>query len=800
MKNSYLCLIISLLIPAGLWAQSTPGSLKGIVIDPDGLPVSYATIQLENTQWGSYSDESGTFLFRNMPPGDYSLSVLAPGYITFLEKIAIQAGSITELKIVLSSSSFQMPQVNILSEKSRLLSVLPGSASYITPRELELLAPISGNEVFRRIPGIHVVDEEGAGLRINIGLRGLNPDRSRNVLILEDGVPVALSPYGEPEMYYTPSIDRMAGVEVLKGSGQILFGPQTIGGVVNYLTVDPPQEEKIRVRLQGGQGGYFSGLVSYGNTFGNTGLQVNLLRRQATNLGPTQFEVSDLSAKFKFLLGEKSALGVKIGVYDENSNSTYVGITQAMYDAGGQDYVRLAPNDLLQVRRYSLSTTHEHHFSSRLSLKTTAFGYTTSRDWRRQDFSYDPAASRQTGVVWGDTSIAGGAIYMRNGTGNRNRQFEVAGIEPRLSWNYALGSKKSELQSGVRFLYERAFEQRINGTSATARSGELVEDEIRTGNAFSAFAQNEINLTPKWAVTLGLRLENYRYERDILRRRYSGSLRDTSIVAGNTLTSIIPGVGMNYQLGPKLSVFGGIHRGFAPPRIKDAISNEGEAYQLNAELSWNTELGLRSAWAKGLSAELTGFSMDFSNQIIPVSVSSGGTGAGLVNGGRTYHRGVEASVVLGVGEWLNAPFVLELEGQVTVQEARFKGDRFLNISNEQVNVSGNRTPYSPPFLLSSALTFETNKGLQLRLTGTGVGEQFTDEQNSIIPDANGRTGSLPGYFLLDGTAQYTLAKIKTTFLLSAKNITDARYIANRRPEGIRVGLPRYLSAGMVINL
>jgi outer membrane receptor for Fe3+-dicitrate len=51
-------------------------------------------------------------------------------------------------------------------------------------------------------------------------------------------------------MYYTPSIDRMSSVEIVKGSGSILFGPQTIGGVINYITPDPPQESLFQLNLK----------------------------------------------------------------------------------------------------------------------------------------------------------------------------------------------------------------------------------------------------------------------------------------------------------------------------------------------------------------------------------------------------------------------------------------------------------------------------------------------------------------------------------------------------------------------
>ncbi len=111
-----------------------------------------------------------------------------------------------------STKELSMPQIEILSHRDRVLSKVPGSVAVIDFRSIQKIAPVHGNELFRKIPGLNVVDEEGAGLRINIGVRGLDPDRSRNVLVLEDGIPVALNPYGEPELYFTPPIDKMTTV------------------------------------------------------------------------------------------------------------------------------------------------------------------------------------------------------------------------------------------------------------------------------------------------------------------------------------------------------------------------------------------------------------------------------------------------------------------------------------------------------------------------------------------------------------------------------------------------------------
>src|SRR3970040_2239238 len=162
--------------------------------------------------------------------------------------------------------TYDFPQIDVIGRTPAIINRIPGSATLISPSLMVNTQPLTGNEVLRKVTGVHVVDEEGIGLRTNIGIRGLDPDRSRTVLMLEDGVPIALAPYGEPEMYYTPAIDRMKSIEVIKGSGSILFGPQTIGGVINYVTNDPPLDSRTTLNLRVGKDGYFVGKASYGTT------------------------------------------------------------------------------------------------------------------------------------------------------------------------------------------------------------------------------------------------------------------------------------------------------------------------------------------------------------------------------------------------------------------------------------------------------------------------------------------------------------------------------------------------------
>ena len=772
-------------------------AITGNVKSIDGEIVPYANILVLGTVKGAYTNLDGSFQIFDLPDGNYEVRVSAVGFKTFTTTVSVSEGQISQMELVFQEIGVEMPQVSVIADKDRIFSRVPGSVSFIDQNELKTLNPISGNEAIRRSPGVHVVDEEGIGMRVNIGIRGLDPDRSRSVLVMEDGIPVALAPYGEPEMYYSPTIDRMAGVEILKGSGQVLFGPQTIGGVVNYITANPPQEEEGAVRIQGGQGGYFSGMVSYGNTFGNTGISANLLKKRADQVGYAGFDITDLNTKLLFNLNPKSSLGVKLGVYNETSDATYIGLTQTMYNSGDQDFTQMAPEDRLDVRRYSLSFSHQYEFNTKVRLRTTAFGYTTTRNWNRQDFSRNRGSnnppSNWTGKVWGDLNEPGGAVFMRNSTGNRNRQFEVAGIEPRLEVDYNLFAKKSELIVGTRYLYERAYEQRVNGTKAGVSSGNLVEDEVRTGYALSSYLQNKLNLSEKFLVSAGIRMENFDYNRDINRRSFGGIVKDTVLVAGNVITEVIPGVGFNYKPSQQVSFFGGAHRGFAPPRVKDAISNAGEVYQLDAEKSWNYELGLRTDFQNLLFLEFTGFYMDFSNQIIPVSESSGGQGTGLVNGGATVHKGIEGAVIFDFSRILGMKRTkLIYDINAAYVDARFSEDRFLG----EVNISGNKTPYAPSYFINSALTLETHNGLGVRLNGNFVGNQYTDEKNTKEGSASGELGQIPSYFVLDAVLNYKVEQWNTKFNLSVKNLTDERYITSRRPQGIRLGLPRFITAGL----
>ncbi|MBI3896073.1 MAG: TonB-dependent receptor [Acidobacteria bacterium] len=774
-------------VPAGA-AQAAAGTIEGIILDPHGQRVPGATVELVELGRKTVSDASGNYRIPNVPAGQYTLRAWAAGLeeVT-IENILVVAEELKTQSVAFVRVQASSAQIDVIGEDINILKEIPGSAVLIPIQELQASHSFDANEVLRRVPGVGVREDSGpAGMRLNIGIRGLNPDRSRQILVLEDGIPVALAPYGEPEMYYSPPIDRMRRVEILKGSGSIVYGPQTIGGVLNFVTPDPPQRPQGNLEVVGGQRGLFIGKASYGDSVGRGGALVSLLRKQGDGFRSLFFDINDLTAKFTVPFGDRQSIGAKLNVYDERSNSTYLGLTQSQFEQDPNG--NAVPHDRLYVRRYFGSLYHQAVLNSSSLLNTTFFAYTTTRNWRRQDYDRAPVAGRSYLGVFGDESIPGGAVYLRNSTLNRNRSFEVAGLESRLANEHARFGPRSKLDAGVRYLYERARDQQISGDTFNSNGGVIRDDEFRPGRAVSFFVQNRFFLGQYITLTPGIRLEKYNYDRNIIRARVNGVPADVNIRGGDSVFSLVPGIGTTFQPVEEVTVFAGAHRGFAPPRVKDAIASDGVPVELDAELSWNYELGARFASSRGVNAEATFFLLDFENQIIPASQSGGATSS-LINAGETTHRGIEMQLGLDFGKLFGSSSSFLVEGRHTyLPVARFDNGIY----------SGNRLPYAPENLFSVLFGYRHPVGFGLQVDGTRVGDQFADNRETVTPSANGMVGLIPSYMVWNLSVDFEKRQERISIqpFFTIKNLTDRLYISSRAPEGIQPGLFRQTNFGV----
>jgi Fe(3+) dicitrate transport protein len=294
-------------------------------------------------------------------------------------------------------------------------------------------------------------------------------------------------------------------------------------------------------------------------------------------------------------------------------------------------------------------------------------------------------------------------------------------------------------------------------------------------------------------LTPGVRVEKISYE-----RTNRLALAGQGVTGTTDLTQVIPGIGISQTPAASLTWFAGLHRGFAPPRTEDIINNNtGGVIDLDPELSWNLEAGVRTTPAPGLRLDATYFRLDYENQIIPASVA-GGLGATLTNAGETRHQGLELSAEVTTGALLRREHDVRFNVAYTaVPEAEFVGSRFSSIPGFQtVSVSGNRLPYAPEHMFTASVGYLHPAGLMGIIESVTVSEQFGDDLNTAAGTADGQRGLIPASTLWNATVNYRVTPRATVFF-TVKNVFDRTVIVDRT-RGLLPGIPRLLQTGVSV--
>jgi Fe(3+) dicitrate transport protein len=681
------------------------------------------------------------------------------------------------------------PVIIVIGKKSNL-DTIPGSGQVLDMELLEQAHVFTVNEALRKVPGVFARDEEGFGLRPNLGIRGLNPTRSSKLLMLEDGIPLAYAPYGDNASYYHPPVNRFERIEVLKGSSQILFGPQTLGGLVNYITPSVPDAMSGRLETTVGTEDYREVHGTFGDTVGNTGYLLNGTWKESDGTRENMhFEVGDLNLKVVQKLTERQALTLRGSYYDENSQITYTGLTLAEW----QDDPRGNPfkNDYMYATRWGTSATHRFDMSDDVAFTTNAYYSYFDRDWWRQSSN-----SNQRPNDASDPACGGMAnLNATCGNEGRLRQYWTAGVEPRAEFTHALFGVENVTDAGFRYHQEHQYRVQANGDTPDARSpgtgrnAGIREDSDRDVTAWSGFVQNRFDLD-RWTVTPGLRYEHVDYERvdNLLGTRGTASVDEW-----------IPGIGATFEPVSGTTLFAGVHRGFAPPGVADIITPTGGSVDLDPEYSWNYELGVRSDVRDGVYAEAALFRLDFENQIVPASVA-GGSGATLTSAGQTLQQGLELAGNVESSGFVDWP--VDVYGRLSwtwLPTAEYEGERYSSVPGfTTVKVTGNRLPYTPEQLLAGTVGVRAPFGLSVELEGVYTSSAYTDDLNTVEITPNGQRGEMPGYTVWNLSANYPVDAWNLNLFLTVKNLTDEIYVVDMS-RGLVPGMPRLVQGGFSVS-
>ena len=807
-----------------LTSDNALAQISGKVIDKEtGQPIFGALVKIEQKGQilnGATTGEDGAFFLAQVAPGHKHIAVSLIGYDSYDEEISLVAGAKHDLAIALLSNPIQLAPIEIIGESVLVNKKRTGTVAKLQPQAVELIKPVGTQELLELIPGINGYADDGFGnSRLSIGIRGLNPRRSSRVLILEDGVPIQPAVYIYPNAYYNPPSERIEAMEVVKGSSAIRFGPQTMGGVINYTTRRPDGTRGSINQFTAGTNGFYS-LYSEWRGAGNDKIKsdVQLLYKHGSGFRDNNtFDQINATLKTQFRFGAKKVLYLKANANFENSNATYTGLTE--YSFRTDPNFNPKEDDSFKVLRTSLDLIYTSMISANLVGNTTAYINAFDRRWWREDDIFVRASALDTGELTPVPYFQSGDL-VRLGGGVSNfgilRTFYVGGIAQDYSLKHSLGGHLANAEVGIRAHWERFVDDKKIGDAPDARDGVYFTgtpgdpaDPVQVVGQSHHYETAALALYAKEQVEWGQLTVNPGLRFEVFKQQRVDRLRGSTL-ADKVSSVLLPGLGLNYQFD-RFNLFGGIHRGYTPPssgalRITNFGQNTTTAggLDLKAEKSWNMEVGLRS-WRPGLTLEATAFLIKIEDLV------AAGRGTAFKNLGKVDSYGLEVGLALATSRF--AAVLPDINLSYTYLQTQIKSGIITSgtiAGNVDVNLAGNQLPYAPPHTLSVGLAKAINRRLSLRVDLRFVDQVFTDYENIKRTFNRGDTGPIPSYSIVNASADYKVSPRWSAFF-AAKNLFDKVYIGSRlhsnagQPEanlssGILIGPRRQVNAGIKRHL
>lgn len=580
----------------------------------------------------------------------------------------------------------------------------PGSRSVLDEKTLTESGARSLEDALRHVPGVTVTDESGTGILPNIGVRGLNPLRSEQVLLLQDGIPMTLAPYGQTGASLFPlTLQAVEAVDVARGGVAVHYGPNNVGGVVNFITKRIPAKPSVTAR-------------------------------EAVTVSRTGRVLTDSYVRAGGYLNDRFGLQLQANVIDGKGERAHsdTSVQNLMLDAewfpterselraGLQRYV--TRNELpgaLTPRAYAQDRTQSTRPLDRFDGDTTRAHLTYKQEFGNgTEFTWKNFGHRSTRVFeFGNATNADTPSTLRQ---TSPRDFVVYGTEPSLTVSIG-GAVPQKIMVGARYMREEV-DYKVDSRNLASGAYSVTRDWRFENDAYAAYVSDTFSLLDgKLKVTPGVRHEDVR-----LFYRNNATRAETR----DTTKDWLPGLDIGYQATPDIFVFANAHRSLRPVQFTQ-ITFGGD---LAAERAKNYEAGVRWAATPSLDLAATAFRFSFDNKLEFVNATTG-----FRNLGQARHQGAELEA-----KWRpQAVRGLELSGAYT------------HVDTEQLSGAfrGKELPYAPRHQLALASTYRDG-GWTWGLNGHYQSAMFSDGANTEVENATGSVGRIPSYWLWNAHVGY----------------------------------------------
>ncbi|WP_439553297.1 TonB-dependent receptor family protein [Flavobacterium macrobrachii] len=654
--------------------------------------------------------------------------------------------------------------------------------------EVLKLSNINGNfttnnarEIFARIPGVTIWENEGSGIQINVGVRGLSPNRSWELNTRQNGYDISSDVFGYPEAYYNPPLEAVENIELVRGGSSLQFGPQ-FGGMLNYV-LKRETKKKFSFETQNTVGSYglMSSYNAIGGTFKKFSYYVYNHSRSADGWREnSEYTVRNTHAFVEYRFTENTKLSAE-----------YTNMDYQMQQAGGltDEQFNANPRQSLRERNWFgtpwnvFSVNFDTKINDKLTSNTKLFGLIGERN--------------SVGFI--------GTPNVVDDLANRRVDrdlYENYGIENRNIYKYKLGKINNNLAFGVR-LYKANTQRLQDGRGTTGSDfdisidGRYVRDLNFTTENVAVFAENQFKVTEKFSVTPGVR---YEYIQNTGEGRFGINSSGNDVpFPDKTISRSKPlfGLGLEYKFRTT-NIYANITQAFrpvlfsdfTPPAVTDVIDPN-----LKDASGFNADLGFRGTFKNYLNFDFSLFYLSYNNRIGGIrqfvnNDPTQGTFLFRTNLGETVNKGIEGFANLNITRLfeIEKPFGnLDFFASVSFIDSRYTDFRIFNASGTapnvtitETNLSGNRVENAPRYIHNFGLSWSNNNisaTAQYRMSG----RIFTDANNTVTPSANGVTGILEDYRVFDLSTEYKFLK-NYNIRAGINNLFDEEY-ATRRAGG-----------------
>lgn len=678
-------------------------------------------------------------------------------------------------------------QITVIGSQ-QAINDIPGSATFISDAELQKFEFTDISRVLASVPGVYVQEEDGYGLRPNIGMRGTGTGRNDKISVMEDGVLVAPAPYSAPSAYYFPTMGRMESIEVLKGAASVKYGPRTTGGVLNLLSRSLPTEPNSSTGMLDaalGSDGYYKGHAYFAKEKNNTAGLIEVFTYGADGFKDlpvgddnTGFEKTDLLLKLGHTFGKNDAhnLELKIKYSDETSDETYMGLTDADYQATPYRRYAASQNDEMNTRHNAYQLNYAYRFGAGYELLATAYLNDFHRNWYKASKVSESYLEQYSEFEANPTAqgIEGIAIKANN------RDYQAKGIQSELHIpagnHYITVGMRYHEDEMDRFQWQDEYTLNQDLSMTLTERGVPGSDSNRVDSATARtlFIQDEWTLDAL-VISAGLRFEDITITREEWAKsdptRSNGLTKNVS----NDTDILVPSLGATYTVNDNITLLAGIQQGYAPAAPGNADQEE--------EKSVNIEFGSRYN-VSGINGEIIAFYSDYDNMHGNCTAA---VGCSDENIGDQYNYGEVAvsGVEFSAGHTFNTDTVMfPVKLTYTYTDSEFKNTFDSEIWGTVEK--GDAMPYVPKNQVALSMGAELSAFVvhsQLRY----VSDSHADLTDSDLNAINSRV-------VWDLAAKYRIDDNQKVYL-SVDNLFDKTYIANRANGGIQPGKPRTLQLG-----